>query len=178
MYLGGLNVFVAPFTDLKSFHEEYVYYHAHHHTQPENIAKASTFYSAFDILNKTKEIKLLTAKGAFQTCEICNNASELLTNKRKNFKILFALLYLQFVIYLLDRNLKHSQREVIQKFRQLHLSQQAKERQFLDNRKLLAAKVDDAGNPLHLFLFSYTTLAYVHFLRQRRTVSTTRRFRR
>ena len=154
MYLGGLNVFVAPFTDLKSFHEEYVYYHAHHHTQPENIAKASTFYSAFDILNKTKEIKLLTAKGAFQTCEICNNASELLTNKRKNFKILFALLYLQFVIYLLDRNLKHSQREVIQKFRQLHLSQQAKERQFLDNRKLLAAKVDDAGNPLHLFLFS------------------------
>ena len=54
MYLGGLNVFVAPFTDLKSFHEEYVYYHAHQQTQPENIAKASTFYSAFDIMNKTK----------------------------------------------------------------------------------------------------------------------------
>jgi hypothetical protein len=36
----------------------------------------------------------------------------------------------------------------------LHLSQQAKEREFLDHRKLQAAKVDDAGNPLHQFLFS------------------------
>ena len=50
--------------------------------------------------------------------------------------------------------MKHSQREVIQKFRQLHLTQQSKEREFLDHRKLQAAKVDDAGNPLRLFLFS------------------------
>ena len=43
---------------------------------------------------------------------------------------------------------------MIQKFRQLHLTQQAKEREFLDHRKLQAAKCDDAGNPLRLFLFS------------------------
>jgi hypothetical protein len=53
----------------------------------------------------------------------------------------------------LEKKLKQSQREIIQKFRQLHLSQQAKEREFLDKRKLDAAKCDDAGNPLRLFLF-------------------------
>ena len=56
--------------------------------------------------------------------------------------------------YVSDRGLKHSQREVIQKFRQLHLTQQSREREYLDHRKLEAAKVDDAGNPLRLFLFS------------------------
>ena len=34
------------------------------------------------------------------------------------------------------------------------MTQQSKEREFLDYRKLEAAKVDDAGNPLRLFLFS------------------------
>ena len=43
---------------------------------------------------------------------------------------------------------------MIQKFRQLHLSQQSKEREYLDQRKILAAKCDDEGNPLRLFLFS------------------------
>ena len=53
----------------------------------------------------------------------------------------------------LDRKLKQSQREIIQKFRQLHLTQQSREREFLDRRKLEAGKCDDAGNPLRLFLF-------------------------
>ena len=59
-----------------------------------------------------------------------------------------------FINYQLDRTLRHSQREVIQKFRQLHLSQQSKEREYLDQRKILAAKIDDEGNPMRLFLFS------------------------
>ena len=54
----------------------------------------------------------------------------------------------------LDRKLKQSQREIIQKFRQLHLTQQSRERELLDRRKLDAAKCDDAGNPLRLFLFA------------------------
>lgn len=81
--LGGLDVYVAPFVDLKSFHNEYLYYHAHQQSRSEDIAKPSTFNSAFKMLHATKGIKLLKAKGAFQTCEICNNASELLMNKRK-----------------------------------------------------------------------------------------------
>ena len=36
----------------------------------------------------------------------------------------------------------------------MHLTQQSKEREFLDQRKIQAAKCDDAGNPLRLFLFS------------------------
>jgi len=56
------------------------------------------------------------------------------------------------MIYI-GRKLKQSQREIIQKFRQLHLTQQSRERAFLDKRKLDAAKIDDAGNPISLFLF-------------------------
>ena len=53
----------------------------------------------------------------------------------------------------IDRKLKQSQREVIQKFRQLHLSQQSQERQYLDSNKLLAAEVDENGNPLRALIF-------------------------
>ena len=67
--------------------------------------------------------------------------------------MLYFVLFLEFQLFS-DRTLRHSQREVIQKFRQLHLTQQSKEREFLDHRKLQAAKCDDAGNPLRLFLFS------------------------
>ena len=53
----------------------------------------------------------------------------------------------------IDRKLKQSQREVIQKFRQLHLSQQSQERQYLDSNKFLAAEVDENGNPLRALIF-------------------------
>ena len=53
----------------------------------------------------------------------------------------------------IDRKLKQSQREVIQKFRQLHLSRQSQERQYLDSNKLLAAEVDENGNPLRALIF-------------------------
>lgn len=81
---GGLDVYVAPFVDLRSFFREYLYYHAHQQTRREDLAMLSTFSSAFKLIHQTKgNIKLLKAKGSHQTCEICNNASELLANKSK-----------------------------------------------------------------------------------------------
>lgn len=80
---GGKNVYVAPFVDLRSFWEEYCAYHAHQQTQPSDVAALSTFCAAFNVLSETKGIKKLKAKGTFNTCEICNNASDLLKNKSK-----------------------------------------------------------------------------------------------
>ena len=42
---------------------------------------------------------------------------------------------------------------MIQKFRQLHLSQQSQERQYLDSNKLLAAEVDENGDPIRALFF-------------------------
>ena len=97
-YVGGLDVYVAPFVDLKSFYAEYLYYHAHQQSPHEDIAKQSTFNAAFKLLRETKGIKMLKAKGAFQTCEICNNASELLMNKRKKINV---FTYHSYYYYLL-----------------------------------------------------------------------------
>jgi hypothetical protein len=76
-------VYVAPFVDIKAFWEEYCAYHAHEQTIRTDVAGLSTFSAAFKLLNETKGIKKLRSKGTFNTCEICNNASDLLRNKSK-----------------------------------------------------------------------------------------------
>lgn len=91
---GGKNVYVAPFVDLKSFWEEYCAYHAHQQTPPSDVAALSTFCAAFNVLSETKGIKKLKAKGTFNTCEICNNASDLLKNKSK---FIIIIVYHQYV---------------------------------------------------------------------------------
>ena len=81
--LGGLDVYVVPFVDVASFHSEYLQYQAHQQANSDTVARIGTFRSAFAKIEKEGKIKLLKAIGSFQTCEICNNASELLMNKRK-----------------------------------------------------------------------------------------------
>jgi len=97
--LGGEDVYVVPFVEIKSFHEEYLLYNAHHHTLPESVASLSTFAAAFKHLKETKGIKKLKAKGTFNTCEICNNASELLLNKRKEtFYFILSIIIMSVII--------------------------------------------------------------------------------
>ena len=45
-------------------------------------------------------------------------------------------------------------REVIRKFKHLHLDQQSKERRKLDVRKLEAQEIDEAGQPIRALLFA------------------------
>ena len=81
--LGGLYFYVVPFVDVASFRSKYLQYQAHQQANSDTVARIGTFRSAFAKLEKEGKIKLLKAKGSFHTCEICNNASELLMNKRK-----------------------------------------------------------------------------------------------
>ena len=67
-------MYVAPFVDFKSFYMEYKYYSAHHYCLPDTVKRAFEDCA-------TRGIKKLKAKGSFNTCEICNNASLLLSNK-------------------------------------------------------------------------------------------------
>ena len=98
--------------------------------RPNEVAQLSTFQSPYKSL-KDKGIRKLKAKGSFNTCEICNNAGDLLQNKSQflificfyflHFILLFTIYILKFVNFT-GRLFKQSQREVIQRFRQLHTS--------------------------------------------------------
>ena len=80
---GGKNIYVAPFVDVKAFFEEYCSFHSLRHTPVDNVAGDSTFRSVFKECEDNNGIRLLRAKGTLNTCEICNNASDLLRNTSK-----------------------------------------------------------------------------------------------
>ena len=75
---------VAPFCDVTSFHEEYQIQCSEKFVAPEEVACESEFRLAFDHLHKTEGVRLQSAKGGFNTCEICYNCKELSRNKRIN----------------------------------------------------------------------------------------------
>ena len=74
---------VAPFCDVTSFHEEYQIHCSENYVVPEEVACESEFRLAFAHLHKTEGIRLQSAKGGFNTCEVCHNCKELSRNKRK-----------------------------------------------------------------------------------------------
>jgi len=47
----------------------------------ETVASLSTFRRALDIAVEMHNIRMMRCKGALNTCEICNNSSDLLNNK-------------------------------------------------------------------------------------------------
>lgn len=74
------------------------------------------------------KIRLVGCKGSFQTCEICNNAHELLRNRSKNFT--------------------QYERDIIMQFQGIHLKQQANERLTCEENKLRAKELNAEGQPL------------------------------
>ena len=80
---GGKNIYVAPFVDITAFFEEYCSFHSLRHTPVEIVAGDSTFRRVFSECENHDGIRLLRAKGTLNTCEICNNASDMLRNSSK-----------------------------------------------------------------------------------------------
>ena len=89
-------MYVAPFMDFKSFYDEYKHYAAHHFYIAETVASLPTFKRAFADC-ASRGIKKLKAKGSFNTCEICNNASLLLSNR--GILLIFYLVYIYYCIF-------------------------------------------------------------------------------
>jgi len=95
------------------FFSEYIAHCVSSQMMPNTYAKRETFRKVFKRMSN--EFRLIGAKGSFPTCDICNNANDFL------------------------RTLTHkdqSHREIILKFKRLHLMQQMKERQHMEMNRL------------------------------------------
>jgi hypothetical protein len=75
---GKENMKVLPYEDVKSFYAEYLAHCDAVLAYPTDIASESVFRRAFEGL---ENVKLLGCKGGFHTCEICNNANDLLRDR-------------------------------------------------------------------------------------------------
>ena len=78
----------------------------------------------------SSEFRLIGAKGSFPTCDICNNANDFLRNL--NYK-------------------DQSHREIILKFKRLHLMQQMKERQHMELTRI-ASRTLSQLEPVQFFV--------------------------
>ena len=83
--------------DVKAFFEEYCQYNVAQHTSVTEVAGISTFREAFKIC-ETLGIRKLQSKGTINTCEICNNASDLLRNRSKNIQKLNTIQKIPLII--------------------------------------------------------------------------------
>jgi hypothetical protein len=72
---------ILPYYKVLSFYDDYCRYCDENIDLHKCRAKESTFRTAFE---DQKSVKLLGSKGAFHTCEICNNAIELIADKSKD----------------------------------------------------------------------------------------------
>lgn len=116
-----------PYSSVPEFYEEYLAYCTAELKAPRTYAGEECFRKAFLSLNK--EYRLIGSKGSFPTCDICNNANDML------------------------RNLKikdQSHREIILKFKRLHLQQQMKEREYMEQNRM-DSKVEYKSQPVQFF---------------------------
>jgi hypothetical protein len=112
---------------VNEFYQEYAAYCSAELMPPRSCAKEETFRKAWKSLES--EYRLIGAKGSFPTCDVCNNANDLL------------------------RNLKikdQSHREVILKFKRLHLMQQMQERMYMEQNRM-ESKLEYNNQPVQFF---------------------------
>ena len=109
-----------PYDQMQEVYLEYKNYYSENerHLNPSErlFCGLTTFRKAFESLNTT--IKLRTARGAFETCSICDNLNDMLKNTK-----------LQWT---------QDQLTIVLKLKRLHLNQQAAERRDAMLRKLKA----------------------------------------
>lgn len=125
-----------PYDSFTELYEEYLHYHMFDNEyirddREKVTCSKETFRKAFQSLQST--VKLRTAKGAFETCSVCNNLNDCLKNTSGDWT--------------------KSQIDLILRLKRLHLLQQAEERMDSNLRKIEALQSRDKdGNPLSVYL--------------------------
>lgn len=76
---GQDKTLIIPYYDVQSFYNDYTRHQVLVNAEAETVS-VSTFRRAFE---SQTNIKLLGSKGSFHTCEICNNALDLLHDESK-----------------------------------------------------------------------------------------------
>jgi hypothetical protein len=141
------HVKVLPFKDLQAFYGEFECDFRCGFNDFDDVPCCTTFRRAFSAVveaNIAKEnrkyghlfddLRFMRCKGNFSTCDVCNNAADLLRDRSKRFT--------------------KAQRDVIIKYRRLHLKQQAQQRMDLEMRKRKALEHEDInGNPVSALFF-------------------------
>ena len=89
----GAEKFVVPYSDSKAFHDEYLIYCSNVQALINEQASLSTFKRAYQYAYANHGIRMMNCKGAINTCEICNNASDLLRNSKYNYKVIISIYY-------------------------------------------------------------------------------------
>lgn len=105
----------------------------------QSFASERTFRRSLEYFGDS--VRLMSCKGAFSTCHICTVAAELLRSREKRFTRL--------------------NRDIILKWRRLHLEQQAQERQHLNDLRADAARTHE-GQPLIALI--YPGAHYIKFI--------------
>ena len=134
--LGPSNVQVVKYLPYDKPIEAFMEYENYYREEEQHLSPfekrscgITVFREALASLNK--EIKLRTARGAFETCSICNNLNDILKNTKLKWS--------------------KDQLAIVLKLKKLHLEQQAAERRDASLRKL-KAKTSFIGSKF-LFLF-------------------------
>ena len=120
---------MLPYAKVNEFHNEYVAFCTAESMPINKYAKIETFRKAFISLDH--KYKLIGAKGSFPTCDICNNANNLLRDTKIR---------------------DQSHREIIFKFKRIHLLQQMEERNYLDRNRMDAKNKQNLGQPTQAFI--------------------------
>ena len=76
------DVHVLPYETVPSFYEEYIEHCNQTDVMMRERASIKTFFRVFSKLKDT--VRLLKCKGSFNTCEVCNNANDLLRDSGNN----------------------------------------------------------------------------------------------
>lgn len=119
----GPQVKIVPYEDVRQFFSEYTTHCTSVNVDRTERALEATFRKA---LLSMPHIRLIGCKGSFHTCELCNNANELLRDPTKRFT--------------------REQRDVFQRYKHIHLKQQQRERETLEENKHLCTEMDANGN--------------------------------
>jgi hypothetical protein len=129
---GNEHVKVVPFISVSQFHDEFESHWKMSNGEGEDsdIPSYSTFKLAYDSFGT--DIRLMRCKGNFSTCELCINAAELLRKRRYS----------------------KAERQLILDYRMMHLKQQARQRDALEEEKLRSADLDKYGQPIQCLIFS------------------------
>ena len=98
--------------------------------EESNVPSYSTFKLAYESFGS--DIRLMRCKGNFSTCELCMNAAELLRSRKYN----------------------KQERKMILEYRRLHLKQQARQRDVLEEEKLKSLELNQDGQPIQCLFFS------------------------
>lgn len=110
----GFEVKCAPFESITAMYEEYITDNVVRlQTPTEQLALYGTFRQMYNSLKS--KLRLMRCKNNFSTCELCVNAANLLAQQKKEFRAPGA-------------------REIIKKYRSMHLSQQLRQRVEMEKR--------------------------------------------